>query len=1163
MAIDKRKILNAAQKLVQKGGFEKAIVEYQKVCKADPKDTGVRLKLGDLYLKLGKTDDAIHAYRKVAEQFMADGFDAKAVALFKQITKLDPKCHQVSVPLAELYQRMGLVSDAMAALQTAADAAYQEGDKEDALALLRRMAALEPANTQNRLKVAELLHQEGYSSEAVAEYEEVLGELERQGAEEEHARVLARLVEIDPSRTTSVLELVRAHLDASRFEEAEEAARALVEREPDDTEALEMLGLALDGLGRSQECGEVMREVADRYRQRGDEDRSRDLVQRYGVNAEFSVEDSEDPVLETDDPDETAGLELDADATIGDLGSDGSEFIDPGFVPEGMHIGESLGATAGAAADGAEGKEPESEELELDLDGMDDLDAGARDEEAAPEAPKPAAPVEPAEPDIEAPTPAESAASEPPEDIEQALAEAGVYLRYGKHDRAVAALREILAVEPRHPGALSKLGEALLASDDRDNAATAFTRCAEAATAAGEIALFEEARERLAALDPDAAEALCPPADDDDLGDIDVEIDDGLEDEIAVEDELAADIDVAVDPEIEVSSAEETVVDAAADFDLGEHPTEEPAAGEGIESVAELDIDGIEDEVAIGGGEGEDSGTRGESTTSVRVREELEEAGFYFEQEMYVEAREVYERVLQVAPSHPQAMLRIGEIDAMTDATAPASDPVAAPVGPEASIEPDEPLPTADDFEDSLSGRQDATGDFAFAAQDTASAEDTASAQDTASAEEPAFVDEPAHEEPLEFNFEERHPAAEPDVEPASQGEHDDAGSDAPDPGAGATVATPAREPVSAAEEPAAAATGPVAVVPAPDTTSPMPVPAVATPGAEAPARSDAVPEAASDPAETAPTPIAASDGGEFDLAAQLSDAFDEEAPAGAPSSLHASGGTEEEGFEQVFAAFKQGVQSELGDADHEAHYDLGIAYKEMGLVEDAIGEFEQAMQAPGREVPCLHMMGLCAFELGRLTDAIAHFEQGLSVPEVPQDQQVALRFDLGRAFAQAGDVDRARDAFETVQAIDPEFCDVSTRIDELGSAAPTPAPAVEDDEAFESFDDLIGEAGTDEPVEAAEPAYESFDEFMDDDEDTADADGTAAVAEEVETLAEATPEPVADATPAATAPDGAEATSEMREEAPAAAEPASDPDPDGPEAPAPGRRKRKKISFV
>ena len=161
MAINKRKILESAQKNLQKGLLDKAVEDYRTLLKADPHDSNVLLKLGDLYLKQGKREESLNAYARVAQQFTREGFDAKAVALYKQITRLDPKRHDVCVPLAELYARMGLVGDAIASLQTAADAAYRGGHKDEALELLRRMAALDPSNTPNRLKVAELLGQEG------------------------------------------------------------------------------------------------------------------------------------------------------------------------------------------------------------------------------------------------------------------------------------------------------------------------------------------------------------------------------------------------------------------------------------------------------------------------------------------------------------------------------------------------------------------------------------------------------------------------------------------------------------------------------------------------------------------------------------------------------------------------------------------------------------------------------------------------------------------------------------------------------------------------------------------------------------------------------------------------------------------------------------------
>ena len=70
---------------------------------------------------------------------------------------------------------MGLDAEAVAALQTAADGYHKEGRKTEALELLRQMAALDPTNTTSRLKVAELLRQEGMKAEALAEYEAVAG----------------------------------------------------------------------------------------------------------------------------------------------------------------------------------------------------------------------------------------------------------------------------------------------------------------------------------------------------------------------------------------------------------------------------------------------------------------------------------------------------------------------------------------------------------------------------------------------------------------------------------------------------------------------------------------------------------------------------------------------------------------------------------------------------------------------------------------------------------------------------------------------------------------------------------------------------------------------------------------------------------------------------
>jgi tetratricopeptide (TPR) repeat protein len=268
---------------------------------------------------------------------------------------------------------------------------------------------------------------------------------------------------------------------------------------------------------------------------------------------------------------------------------------------------------------------------------------------------------------------------------------------------------------------------------------------------------------------------------------------------------------------------------------------------------------------------------------------------------------------------------------------------------------------------------------------------------------------------------------------------------------------------------------------------------------------------------------------GDFDLAAELSGSMGADEPVG-----RTLAGTEEEAFEQVFAAFKTGVERELGEGDHEARYDLGIAYKEMGLLEDAIAAFQLAMGAPARRLACLHMMGLCALDLGRANDAVAHLEQALSLPDLPSDQRVPLRYDAGRAYAALGDVARARAAFEEVRAADPGFGDVAGELARLAKG-PAAKPAGARAETYESFDDLLAET----PQPAAQ-RYESFDDLFGDDAEPESAEPEpAAAAEDPEPAPEPEPEPPAAEPPAAPPP------------APAA-----------PAEPGPARRKRK-ISFV
>src|SRR5690348_6559322 len=113
--------METARKLVEKNQIDKAVKEYLRIVHEDPKDVRVWLKIGDLYAKKGAKQDATDTYLKVARFYDDQGFYLKAVAVYKQILKLDPRLVDVILKLAELYRRLGQMSEAMQHYESVAE----------------------------------------------------------------------------------------------------------------------------------------------------------------------------------------------------------------------------------------------------------------------------------------------------------------------------------------------------------------------------------------------------------------------------------------------------------------------------------------------------------------------------------------------------------------------------------------------------------------------------------------------------------------------------------------------------------------------------------------------------------------------------------------------------------------------------------------------------------------------------------------------------------------------------------------------------------------------------------------------------------------------------------------------------------------------------------
>ncbi|MGH9361663.1 MAG: tetratricopeptide repeat protein, partial [Thermoanaerobaculia bacterium] len=131
-----------------------------------------------------------------------------------------------------------------------------------------------------------------------------------------------------------------------------------------------------------------------------------------------------------------------------------------------------------------------------------------------------------------------------------------------------------------------------------------------------------------------------------------------------------------------------------------------------------------------------------------------------------------------------------------------------------------------------------------------------------------------------------------------------------------------------------------------------------------------------------------------FDLASDLDESLLETQTA-VEADPDLAGGEDEHSLEEIFKAFKKGVEQQVDSGDYETHYNLGIAYREMGLVEEAIGEFQIASKDPRRLLECCSMLGLCFKEKGMTNLALKWYQKGLESPQKDEEKRNGLKYDL------------------------------------------------------------------------------------------------------------------------------------------------------------------------
>jgi len=139
--------------------------------------------------------------------------------------------------------------------------------------------------------------------------------------------------------------------------------------------------------------------------------------------------------------------------------------------------------------------------------------------------------------------------------------------------------------------------------------------------------------------------------------------------------------------------------------------------------------------------------------------------------------------------------------------------------------------------------------------------------------------------------------------------------------------------------------------------------------------------------------------------------------------------GKDEALLEEVFREFQRGVAEQLSEEDSDTHFNLGIAYKEMGLLTEAIGEFQIASRDPAFRLEACSMIGVCYTEQGLHQEAVSWYRRALEVEGLSAEARMAILYDLASALEASGDRGEASQVFAQVAGMDPGYRDVADRV--------------------------------------------------------------------------------------------------------------------------------------
>ena len=160
------------------------------------------------------------------------------------------------------------------------------------------------------------------------------------------------------------------------------------------------------------------------------------------------------------------------------------------------------------------------------------------------------------------------------------------------------------------------------------------------------------------------------------------------------------------------------------------------------------------------------------------------------------------------------------------------------------------------------------------------------------------------------------------------------------------------------------------------------------------------------------------------------------EMPTAAPEIEHHEAASE---LSDMFSEFKEDAEATAGEAeDPDTHYNLGIAFKEMGLLDEAIGELQKVCHAVdnghpfSQAVQAYTWLAQCLVDKGVPQAAIRWYEKALKIPGMNEESKLSVYYDMACAYEMAGDQKKAYQTFMEVYSSNIDYRDVADRIKTL-----------------------------------------------------------------------------------------------------------------------------------